>query len=111
DGYCLTAATLNSSVNRALLINVSLRRYYEAKMCLVNLGRFRFQGRNSKNSLDYGPILFFIPPSVRYNRGSCYVRYFVCTSLFGKAGKLLLLLQLVISIIKGSSLINLSDAS
>src|SRR5690625_1921861 len=37
---CLTAATLNSSVNRALLINVSLRRYYEAKMCLVNLGRF-----------------------------------------------------------------------
>src|SRR5690625_1218891 len=38
---CLTAATLNSSVNRALLINVSLRRYYEAKMCLVNLGRFR----------------------------------------------------------------------
>src|SRR5690625_576753 len=38
---CLTAATLNSSVNRALLINVSLRRYYEAKMCLVNLGRFK----------------------------------------------------------------------
>src|SRR5690625_1681745 len=38
---CLTAATLNSSVNQALLINVSLRRYYEAKMCLVNLGRFR----------------------------------------------------------------------
>src|SRR5690625_2084457 len=58
---CLTAATLNSSVNRALLINVSLRRYYEAKMCLVHLGRFIMAKKELVGFLWSGLSLGMLP--------------------------------------------------